>query len=354
MVADEPEWARNERWALDVEQSRFTAEQLVSMTFPAPRYAVPGLIAEGLNLLAGPPKVGKSWLALAIGVAVASGGMALGKIPVDKGQVLYLALEDSPRRLQTRLGMVLGPDPAPTGLILQTSWPRFGDGACTRLRETLDEHPDTRLVVVDVYAQVRDVSHDRGNAYLHEYAESNALKLVADEYGVAFLVVHHTRKQASEDFVDMVSGTNGIAGAADAVLVLKRSRTAADAVLSITGRDVVEADLALSFKEGIWSLLGSADEYALSDERRRVLELVRERNTVRPVEAASALGINHEAAKKVLARMAKADQLVTDGKGNYSEPVPAEPPSPLSLLSPQTMGDRDTGDRRDSPRAGTR
>jgi Mrp family chromosome partitioning ATPase len=100
-------------------QTVWNAADLMAATFPAMRWAVPGVVAEGLTVVVGPPKVGKSWLCWGLAVAVASGGVAFGKVPVEAGDVLYLALEDTPRRLQSRLGKVLQRDPAPHRLTIR-------------------------------------------------------------------------------------------------------------------------------------------------------------------------------------------------------------------------------------------
>src|SRR5213078_2739030 len=94
-------------------RSAFTAADLMTMEFPPPTWAVPGILAEGVTLFCGPPKVGKSWLSLGLGLAVAAGGYAFDSIRVAGGPVLYLALEDTPRRLQARMGKLLGGQPAP-------------------------------------------------------------------------------------------------------------------------------------------------------------------------------------------------------------------------------------------------
>jgi len=211
-------------------RTAWTALELMAAIFPEPRWAVDGILAEGANVIAGPPKVGKSWLALGVGVAVASGGKALGKIDAKPGDVLYLALEDTGRRLQSRLRKVLAGDPATDRLTFAVECERISAGGAGRITGWLDQHPDARLVIVDVLARVRDRAGQDLSMYEADYQAVRQLKDIADEYGVCVLIVHHTRKAAAEDFVDLVSGSNGIGGAADAILVLTRSRSEADAV----------------------------------------------------------------------------------------------------------------------------
>lgn len=326
-------------------RSSFSAAELMTMEFPEPRWAIPGIVPEGLGLLAGPPKAGKSWLAYNAALAIAQGGKAFGKIPVEAGDVLYLSLEDPPRRLQQRLRIMLAGQPAPRRLTLATECAPL-PGGIERIERWLAsvEHP--RLVIVDVFAKVRPVIPDKGNQYLADYASVSPLKALADENGVAVLVLHHVRKMGAEDFVDTISGTNGLAGAADTIAVLKRARNAADAILQITGRDVNEAEHALKFNAtiGTWQLLdGLASDYELGDTRRAVLSLIREREGLGPKAVADALGIDYELAKKTMQRMVP-DQLDTDGQGHYF-PVSPVPPVPLSPS-------RDRGDAGDTPSGG--
>jgi hypothetical protein len=151
----------------------------------------------------------------------------------------------------------------------------------------------------------------------------------------------------------MVSGTNGLAGACDAILVLKRQRGAAGAELLVTGRDVEESKYALAFQPDIcsWQLLdGAAEDYELGDTRRAVITLLREHEAMTPKEVVEHLDITQENAKKTLQRMFKDDQVDTDGTGHYFvpvSPVPRVPPVPLHLLP------GDTGDTGDPPERGT-
>jgi hypothetical protein len=311
-------------------RTSWTAAELVAAEFPEPRWAVPGVVPEGCTLLAGPPKVGKSWLTLGLGLSVATGGKALGRLEVAAGPVLYLALEDTPRRLKDRLVKMLAGDPAPAALTIATSCPSLPDGGDKKVALWLDRYPDARLVVVDVFTRMRGPRPPGANPYETDYAAVAQMKAVADTYGVAIVLVVHVRKAEAADFLETVSGTNGLAGAADAVAVLRRPRGKADGELHITGRDVDEHTYALKFaaKLGAWQLLeGPAAEHLLANTRATILAAVRQAPGIRPRQLAGATGLEYELVKKTVQRMVDDGQLATTGDGRYS-PVPAVPAVP--------------------------
>lgn len=231
-----------------------TAKSLVEMQLPEPRQLIPGLITEGLNILAGNPKSGKSWLAMGMSLALTSGRKVLGQIEVTQPTgVLYLALEDTLYRLKAR---VLGLKYEATDLMrFTTSLPRLGAGGLAALDEYLSDHPEVGMVVIDTLAKVADAKTGN-NVYEEDAALGGALHALAHHHGVALVVVHHTRKQAHGDFLHMVSGSAGFTGTADTVLVLTRQRNDSKATLEITGRDVREAkhDLFWSMRRGGWVL----------------------------------------------------------------------------------------------------
>jgi hypothetical protein len=329
-----------------IRRTSWTADELMAFDFPDLLWAVVGIIAAGLNLLAGAPKLGKSWFALNIAVAVAAGGKALGRIDVEQGDVLYLALEDNPRRMKDRLGKVLAGATAPRALTVTVECERLTDGGLDRIRRWLEAHPLARLIVVDVFARVRGRTDARTDRYEADYIAAAELKALADEYGVAVLLVHHTRKATADDFLDTVSGTQGIAGAADAVLVLTRARNTKQAVLKITGRDVQEAEYALELDPaiGVWQLLETpAAEVDLGDTRRRILDHLRSdgagpigesTRSATPKEIAGALKINPDTARQTVRRMVEAGQLDTDGAGHYFEPL--SPVTPVTVSHPES------------------
>jgi hypothetical protein len=310
-------------------RTSWAADDLMSMTFPPPRWAVPGVLAEGVSLLTGAPKVGKSWMSLGVGLDVAAGGKAFDHIPVTGGPVLYLALEDTPRRLQTRMRKLLDSRSAPATLTLATTCPPLPQGGDEAIAGWLDRNADARMVIIDVFAKLRGSSAPGMSAYDADYASVTRVKRVADHYGVAIVLVHHVRKAGSEDFLNEVSGTNGLAGAADATLVLKRPRGQADGVLHVTGRDVDEAEYALRFHTaaGAWQLLdGPAAEHAMHESRAAVARWLRINGPATPKVIAEGTGISHETAKKTCQRMLTDSQLTADTTGRYG--VPGQPEDP--------------------------
>ncbi|MHA6796761.1 AAA family ATPase [Pseudonocardia bannensis] len=335
-------------------RTAWDAEELMTMAFPEPRWAVPGIICEGVTLLAGPPKVGKSWMGLGLALDIAAGRPALGSIPVDAGPVLYLALEDTPRRLQSRMRTVLAGRPAPAGLTLSIACPPMPAGGDEQIDAWLTAHPGARLVVIDVFAKVRGTPPAGVAAYDADYAAMGRIKRVADRHGVAVVLVHHVRKAAAEDFLATVSGTNGLAGAADAVLVLERARAQADGVLHVTGRDVDETDYALSFdpEAGAWRVLdGRAEDYLMRDARSMVLRYLRDYPGQRPKQIADALQLDPGAVRQTCRRMVADGQLHATPGGQYrpadgdtrdsSDSPDPESPSLLSLrhADPADLGE---------------
>jgi AAA domain/Winged helix-turn-helix DNA-binding len=307
-------------------RTSWTAVELMATSFPEPRWAVPGIVAEGLNLLAGPPKCGKSWLALGLGVSVATGGKALGRIDVDEGPALYLALEDTPRRLKDRLGKILAGDRPPSGLTIAVECPPLPMGGDERIAEWLDRNPDARYVGIDVLARVRGPVVRDASAYDNDYAAISRAKTLADAYGIAVQLVHHTRKMGDEDFVATISGTHGLAGASDAIAVLKRIRGKADGILSITGRDVDEAEYALRFAAdiGAWQLTDTPPaEVRMAETHLQILRYVRGHEGVGPTQIAEDTGLNLNLVKQAVRRMARDGDLDSDGKGHYFAPVTA-------------------------------
>ena len=176
------------------------------------RWVVPGMVPEGVALLAGKPKLGKSWLAMGLCVAVASGGVAFGNVRVEKGSALYLALEDNERRLQFRLKKILARTEVPDGLHYSVECPRLDEGGVEAVEGWLRSRPDARLVVIDTLAKIRPRQRRGANAYQEDYEALEALLPLAARHNVAVLVVHHLRKMAASDPLDEVNSSIGLTG----------------------------------------------------------------------------------------------------------------------------------------------
>jgi RecA-family ATPase len=247
----------------------FSGAWLDTQEFPPLEYAVSGIVPEGFGLLVSPPKAGKSWLVCGIGLACATGGLALGRIRVDQRPVLYLALEDGKRRLQSRSRRIMSGQPLPAGIhFITKAKPAEVIPIITEfLQRCGDQKP---LIILDTLGKARPPRPPGADMYAWDYAIGTQLKDAIDATpGATLLVVHHTRKAESPDFVDSVSGSAGIAGSADFVLVLSRKRHSDEALLSVTGRDVPEGEYALDVADGLWQLDGGTLAAAASEAEAR-------------------------------------------------------------------------------------
>lgn len=305
-----------------------TAADLRRMSFPPVQYIVPGYIAEGCTLLAGRPKLGKSWLVLEAGLAVAGGGDCLGGITCEQGDVLYLALEDNQRRLQRRIDKVLGPFKKewPSAFEYATEWPRANEGGLDKIREWITRKANPRLVIVDVLAMFKPVRGSSETLYEADYSAIKGLQALAGEFGIAIVVVHHTRKSGAEsDPFEKVSGTLGLSGAADTTLILDRDGNGA--TIYGRGRDVEEIESAVVFdKAGCrWFVQGAASEVRRTDERGAVLAALEDADEpMSPGEIAVATGSTRNAVDQLLYRMGKAGEVLKAGRGRYVHPERAD------------------------------
>lgn len=228
--------------------------ELYDHVFPSKPPVVEGLLYPGVYLFVGAPKVGKSFLMAQLAYHV-SMGLPLWGYEVRRGAVLYLALEDDYPRLQERLYRMFGADSA-GGLFLSISAHTLGGGLEKQLEGFVQEHPDTRLIIIDTLQKIRETGDER-YSYASDYEVITKLKRFADASGVCVLLVHHTRKQQADDRFDKISGTNGLMGAADgAFLLQKERRTDSAATLDISGRDLQDQRLYLKKDEErlVWEL----------------------------------------------------------------------------------------------------
>jgi len=294
----------------------FSAAELQGRVFPPIKWIVPDILPEGLTLLAGKPKLGKSWLALDIAVAVASGGSVLGR-ECEPGPVLCLALEDNQRRLQKRLQLVAGSTPWPGDLEFHTEWPR-GDAGLERMRDWVNARPGSRLTIVDTLAVVRPPSQGNQSVHSNDYAALRGMHQLANEHGISVLVVHHVRKADAEDPFDTVSGSTGLTGAADSTLILTRRESDSSVILYGRGRDLEEFERGLEFVKDTcrWRDLGNPVEAFASETRQAIFAAIRAGKHT-PGGIAEAAGITDDNARQTLRRMMMAGDLTKEARGLY-------------------------------------
>lgn len=223
------------------------------------RFIVDTLIPQGLHILAGSPKIGKSWLVLWICLKVAN-GEDVWNLKTEKGTTLYLGLEDSIARIQSRLYDIT--EDASSDVHFATVAESIGNGIEEQIYNFYSNHPDTNLIVIDTFQKIRMLSND--NAYAADYKDIAALKSIADRLKIAILIIHHLRKQKDDDPMNMVSGTTGITGAVDSSYVLDKSKRHGDtATLYCTGRDIEYRELDLKFNKQtkLWNLEDDSIEH---------------------------------------------------------------------------------------------
>ncbi len=237
-----------------------TMEELYDTVYPPKPPIVERLVYAGTYLFVGAPKVGKSFFMAQLGYHV-SRGIPLWDYPVRKGTVLYLALEDDYARLQKRLSRMFGLD-STDSFYFATRSKSLNEGLEEQLTRFVKEHMDARLIIIDTLQKVREVSGDKFS-YASDYDIVTKLKHFSDTHGICLLVVHHTRKLESSDSFDMISGTNGLLGAADGAFVMqKEKRTGNRAFLEVAGRDQQEQRLLLDFNRELcqWELVKAETE----------------------------------------------------------------------------------------------
>jgi hypothetical protein len=296
------------------------AKGLQVMTFAPIKYVVPGIFVEGLTLLAGKPKVGKSWLLLHAAIAVARGGFTLGDLHCIEGDVLYCALEDNQRRLQARMTKLMGiSQPWPERLFYYCELPRLTEGGLDAIRAWIVSQPHPRLVIIDTLAMVRAARKREETNYESDYMAVLELRALANEFGIAIVLVHHLRKADSDDAYDTVSGTLGLTGAPDSILVLKRD-SSGSMVLHGRGRDLIEIEKAMSFdaESCLWRVAGDAAAVRRSHERNAILDAIRDaKEPIGPNDIASVAGMRAGNVRFLITKLIKEGLIEKAGYGRY-------------------------------------
>ena len=320
-VPPEPKTAQKAAATLPAHET-ITAAELATKEFAPVRFVVPGLLPEGLAILAAKPKSGKSYFALGLAIAVATGGLAFGSITCAPGDVLYCALEDGQRRLQDRL-LKLMPDglAMPSALHFKVAINRIGRGGENELIGWLGAHPEACLIVIDVWGRIKpSAPGGRGSEYdadtqaiapLHDLAKARP--------GLCVLLIHHTRKMDAEDPFDTISGTLGLTGVADTLMVMMRHGE--QTKLCGQGRDIGPyARLIVRDKAtGGWTIGGDAREIAKTGERQAVLDVLTEAEgvTLTAGRIAAAVGKKPSTVSNLLKALAAEGLVQRPAYGKY-------------------------------------
>ena len=301
---------------------RTSTTKILATEYQPLSWVVRGYVCEGLVILAGRRKLGKTWLAIDWAIAVACGDFAMGSIPCEQGDVLYIDMENGHRRIKRRIE-TLFPHGSNRPDLSRLEWvseaPMLNKGFIDALDDWRLSVPKPRLVIIDVLQRIKPAGNANQNAYESDYSMMAALQQWATTHGIAVIALHHTRKGGADDPLEALSGSNGLSACADTTLVLNRDKNGI--TLYVRGRDVEEKESAMKFTAGFWSIVGEAAKVRLTNERREILEVLENSGDVMsPSEVAGALAKPVGNIKKLLFEMAKAGEVEKEGRGRYRCP----------------------------------
>ncbi|MGD8305925.1 MAG: AAA family ATPase [Ignavibacteria bacterium] len=305
-----------------------TAREIQKLKVPEMHWVVKDLLPEGLGVLAGAPKIGKSWMALGIALSIAEGNKALGYFETNKSSVVYIALEDNLRRIKDRMHNILGIEPnyeAPENLIyLEEShnFPKLNENGIDELQNLIDDNPDIKLVIIDTLGRAKaDKKRMDNNIYQADYELGSKLQEFTMKNRICVLVIHHTKKGSEENVFDEISGTTGLTGAMDSMMVLKKKNN--ECKLYITGRDVEESEYTVKFDKTIccWNVVEKNSEMNITAEREEILELIKSYNReMRTGEIAELVGKEKSNVSKLLKKLVRDGLLISPKYGYYALP----------------------------------
>jgi hypothetical protein len=308
----------------------YTGPELLDARFPEPKWVVNDLLPQGFSPLCGPPKVGKSWLALNLALSIATGQKFLERYDVVQGEALYLDYELPDTKLRGRLEKCLNGRhdlPGLESLHLQPkgSWPRIHEGGLEMLQEFMDKHPDLRVVVIDVWRKFsRPRKPQEENSYNLTYEDVGPVKDFADSRGICVVVLHHLAKgwRSYENPFEAFLGSTALAGASDNLLALVKGSEEADGVLWATGRDIEESQTALEFdkEDFTWKFLGDANQFELTQDQNAIAQAIAEMGEASPKDIAAAVGKSGNSVREMLFRMLRQGRVEKGGYGRYRLP----------------------------------
>jgi len=247
------------------------ATELMQKKLRPMEYPITDILPEGLGIVAGAPKVGKSWLTLQAAIAIATGTTLLGKQADKPRPVLYYGLEDGERRFQKRIAALTEPGTDLSLLAFHYESPAIGEGLEDDIAAFMDQNGEDSVVFIDVLAKIRPPAKGRGSAYDEDYGVIGPLQTLSKNHpGSSLVIVTHDRKMGSDDFLTTVTGTRGVTGAADWVWVVRRPRLEDIGNIYITGRDIERDAMITASFGGAWSLVGRLAPSSLTPASKKV------------------------------------------------------------------------------------
>ena len=297
-----------------------TAQELSEMDVGDCKWFVDGLIPDGLTVLAGPAKIGKSFFAWNIAISVATSGVALSNIPIQTPRnVTYLALEDPLPLLRDRLDMI-APDGMPPNLHIISDFQNFKfDNIGLRVLENHIDTTKSEMIVIDTWRHVCPEVSVNGSSYDIDYNAMIPVQKFAHSKNIAVVLVTHTRKATDLDNVfNQIQGSMGVQAGCDTMLMLARSNGSSS--LHVTGRRVREMEYALTLDDGLWQMHGDADEYQKTQARSQILDALYDagEDGMRSREIAELTDKREQAVSNLLRRMLKAGEIhQPESRGAY-------------------------------------
>ena len=311
-----------------IRQSRLemmTARELQQKKLPPINWIVKDLLPEGLAILAGRPKFGKSWMAMNIAISVAEGNKALGYFDTVKHKVLYIALEDNDRRLQSRINNILNCEidkSASENLLLMTEkskLPKLSETGLEEIEKIINDEPEIKLIIIDTLGRIRGNTkrHDN-NIYQADYDLSSGLQGLAIGHHLCIMLIHHTKKAGEENVVDEISGTTGLPGGSDTIIVIKKVNE--QSTLHVTGRDIIENSFSIVFDKQIftWNVVGKAEEVRTTAERQAILNTLKTHNReMKSSEIAKIIEKSPSNTSKLLSKLMNEGRVESPRYGSY-------------------------------------
>ena len=305
-----------------------TAKDIQSKEIPPINWAIENLIPEGLTLLTGRPKAGKSFMAFDMALAITQGEKFLNKFPTVKGKVLYIPFEDNERRIQNRLNDLLQGGEAPPDLLFPSElfFPKIDQEGVDVLEEILQQTKDLRLIIIDTFgAAISDGFNNLGLNFKDDYGFMSKFQKLALEFQVGILLIHHTRKLTSENVFDEVVGSTGVTASPDTLLMLRK--TSDRVQFHITGRDIKESIYEVSFDSDCfkWEILSEDFLFAYTADRQQIIDLFESDPTkeLQIKDIAELTGKTRAAISQIIRKMKQSGEIQSGSSyGFYKLPKP--------------------------------